>query len=57
MRRKIFNINCLQESKEEIYKFNKTKRFEDWLKQADENLKAVRDSKKTEHFEWAYFQA
>ena len=33
------------------------KRYRDWLKQADEDLKAAQDSKKTNHFEWACFQA
>lgn len=33
------------------------KRYKDWIKQADEDLNAAKDSEKNDHFEWACFQA
>ena len=32
-------------------------RHNDWLKQAEEDIGAALDSEKTEHYEWACFQA
>jgi len=33
------------------------KRFEDWMKQAEADLEAAKDSLKTGHYEWACFQS
>lgn len=33
------------------------RRYRDWLRQAEADLKAARDSLKTKHCEWACFQA
>ncbi|MFO8018549.1 MAG: HEPN domain-containing protein [Promethearchaeia archaeon] len=33
------------------------KRYKDWLEQAEKDLNAAQDSEKTQHFEWACFQA
>ncbi|MGV9203566.1 MAG: HEPN domain-containing protein [Promethearchaeia archaeon] len=33
------------------------KRYKDWLEQSDEDMAAAKDSKETEHYEWACFQA
>jgi len=32
-------------------------RFNDWLKQAEKDMEAARDSEKNKHYEWACFQA